>query len=239
MTSPFPRPTPFIISQSVVTGLKIPAIEIDPRNNFVQGAFLFASDIDKLDMKFKTWKEPLQQSRDEVVIPSVRENFDQEGRPKWTPLKPQTLQNRMYMGYARGPILDRSGRLRRIATQKNIWSIVSGVGREGADMLSLNVNYLDGKVPYAEFHQLGAGVRRGRRVGDIQKRITSSGKTTSRFRHREANPALGGDIRTFRLPPRPFIQLTVEEEAEIYTIFFNFMSRQVDKYWGPRDEGLI
>jgi phage gpG-like protein len=234
----FPRPSPFVIAQSVITGLKIPAIEIDPRNNFVRGAFVFASDIDKLEMGFKSWKKPLQEVRDTIVIPSVRENFAQEGRPKWAPLKPQTITNRMYMGYPRGPILERSSKLKRIATQKNIWDIVSGVGREGYDMLSLRTEFLDGRVPYAEFHQLGAGVRRNRKIGEVKTRITRSGKSSTSFRFREPRVEAGESTRTFRLPPRPFIQLTVEEEAEIYAVFYNFMSQQVDKFWGPETKGL-
>lgn len=239
MTSPFPRPSPFMLANAVTSGLKIPAIEIDPRLNFVQGAFLFASDIDKMEMGFKSWKIPLTEARDRVVIPSVRQNFEQEGRPKWTPLKASTVQNRLYMGFSRGPILERTSRLKRVATRKNIWELVSGVGREGYDMLSLRTTVLDQAVPYAEFHQLGAGMRRGRIVGQIKTTISRSGKTTSKFKHREANPLTGGDTRSFRLVPRPFIQLTLDEEVEIYEIFFAFMDRQADKFWGPESKGLV
>jgi len=240
MTSPFPRPTPFIISQAVSSGLSIPAIQIDPRLNFVQGAFLFASDIDKMEMGFRTWKKPLEEARDAVVIPSVVKNFTAEGRPRWQALQASTIQNRLYMGFPRGPILERTGRLRKAATRKNIWELVSAVGREGYDMLSLRTTFLDGMVPYAEFHQLGAGMRRGRRVGDVKGSISRTGDFSGfQFRHREANAAAGGDTRIFKIPPRPFIQLTVDEEIEIYGIFFNFMSDQVDKYWGPESRGLI
>lgn len=240
MTSPFPRPTPFVISQAVQSGLSIPAIEIDPRLNFVQGAFLFASDIDKMGMAFKTWKKPLSEARDAVVIPSVRKNFSAEGRPKWQPLAARTIANRMYMGYPRGPILERSGRLRKAATRKNIWELVSAVGRDGYDMLSLRTTFLDGLVPYAEFHQMGAGVRRGRKFGTMKGNISASGSFSGfKFQSEKARAELGQDTRTFRLAPRPFIQLTLDEEVEIYGIFFNYMSDQVDKYWGPESRGLI
>jgi len=238
MASAFPRPTPFVISDAVTRGLKIPAIEIDPWLNFVRGAYIFASDIDKLSMSFKTWRKPLLEARDAVVVPSIIQNFDVEGRPKWKPLLPQTIQNRLYMGFSRGPILNRTGRLRRAATRKNIWEVVSAVGREGVDMLALRTEFLDGLAPYAYFHQVGAGTRRGRIVGDVRTRISQSGASSTQFRHREANPAFGGDTRTFRLPPRPFIQLTPQDEVEIYGIFYNFMSDQVSKHWGPDVEGL-
>jgi phage gpG-like protein len=229
-----------MLSQAVQSGLKIPAIEIDPRFNFVQGAFLFASDIDKMEMGFKTWRKPLIEARDAVVIPSVRKNFDSEGRPKWQALTSGTIQNRLYMGYPRGPILHRSGRLRKAATRKNIWELVNAVGNQGYDMLSLRTTYLDGLVPYAEFHQLGAGTRRNRVIGRIKGSISQTGEFGGfNFRFDPAKPEKGEDTRTFRMPPRPFIQLTVDEEVEIYGIFFNFMSDQVDKYWGPESRGLI
>lgn len=238
MASNFPRPTPFIVAESVQRGLKIPAIQIDPWLNFVRGAYIFASDIDKLSMGFKSWRKPLLEARDTVVVPSVIANFASEGRPRWKELAPQTLQNRMYMGFARGPILQRTRRLERAATRKNIWEVTSGVGREGVDMLRLRTEFFDGLVPYGYFHQVGAGVRRGRIVGDVRGKISGQSFSGFQFRHREANAAAGAETRTFRLPARPFFQLTIQEEAEIYTIFYNFMSQQVDKFWGPDVEGL-
>src|SRR5258706_1896313 len=158
MTGPgaFPRPTPFVISQAVSSGLNIPAIQIDPRFNFVQGAFIFASDIDKMEMKFRTWRVPLAEARDAVVIPSIEKNFSEEGRPKWKPLAKTTIMNRMYLGFSRGPILERTSRLRKTATQRNLWELVSAVGRDGVDRLRLRTTYLDQKVPYAPFMQLGS-----------------------------------------------------------------------------------
>jgi hypothetical protein len=41
------------------------------------------------------------------------------------------------------------------------------------------------------------------------------------------------------MPPRPFIQLTLDEETEIYSIFFMFMTVQSEKYWGPSSRGLM
>lgn len=248
MPSNFPRPTPFIISEAVTSGLKIPAIQIDPWLNFVRGAYIFASDIDKLSMGFKSWRKPLLEARDTVVVPSIIQNFNQEGRPKWKPLTARTIKNRLYTGFPRGPILQRTRRLEKAATRKNIWEVTSGVGREGVDMLRLRTEYFDGLVPYAYFHQVGAGVRQGRRFGQIAGFIGPSGKFLqfpgikigSGF-NIESVPAraeLGEETRTFRLPARPFIQMTIQEEAEIYTIFYNFMSKQVEKFWGPDVEGL-
>lgn len=239
-----PRPSPFVIAEAVQAGLKIPAVQIDPRNNFVQGAFIFASDIDKMQMGFKSWRVPLAEVRDEIVIPSVRKNFEAEGRPKWIALKAATIKNRLYMGFPRGPILVRTGRLKRAATKKNIWELTSAVGREGYDMLKLRTTYLDQMAPYAEFHQLGARhVTRSLRgggsnfyVSGLQAKITGQRATDIGTSYKSISDptSTGGPL----LPARPFIQLTVDEEAQIYTVFFAFMSRQVDKFWGPESRGL-
>jgi phage gpG-like protein len=258
-----PRPTPFMISTAVtgtgrggegqfVGGLSIPAVSIDPRNNFVRGAFMFADDIDKLGMSFKSWREPLEQSRDLVVIPSIQANFASQGRPAWKPLKKSTIKNRMYMGFPRGPILQRTKRLKTIATRKNIWEVTNDNSREGADMLKLRTIFFDQAVPYAQFQQLGAKLPRKRMVRSLRGSITQSGESRSTgpggtmferqlgtagsfgvFGKEEAFPTSGG-----RLPARPYIKLTTDEEMEIYNIFYSFMSKMVDKFWPPETEGL-
>lgn len=45
---------------------------------------------------------------------SIWRNFEHEGRPRpWPPLQPSTIRDRLRQGYAAGPILVRSGRLKR------------------------------------------------------------------------------------------------------------------------------
>ena len=45
---------------------------------------------------------------------SIRRNFDAEGRPnKWTRLLPATIRDRLRQGFGAGPILDRTGALKR------------------------------------------------------------------------------------------------------------------------------
>jgi len=133
-------------------------------------------------------------------------------------------------------------------TRKNIWDVISAVGREGVDMLMLRTEFVDQLVKYAYFHQFGAGTRRNRTLGFLSTRIGQTGKTRPgsgptvgsgfSISRRAARPELGEDTRTFRLPPRPFLALQTEEEAEIYGIFYNFMSDQVDKHWGREEKGL-
>jgi phage gpG-like protein len=45
---------------------------------------------------------------------SIDRNFQAEGRPqRWAPLQPNTIRERLRLGFGRGPILQRSGKLRR------------------------------------------------------------------------------------------------------------------------------
>lgn len=237
MASAFPKPTPFMISNAVTTGLKIPAVEIDPRLNFVRGAFVFASDIQLLDLKLSSFRKPLEQARDLVVIPSIKMNFEAQGRPQWKQLTQKTMQNRLREGYPRGPILDKSGRLKRAATKKNIWDLTSAVGRTGYDMLALRTEYFDQLVPYAQFHQLGARIPMTREVFKLKGFIGRAGHFGGFSQQREVQ--LFPEARTGKLPPRPFIQLTLDEEVAIYDIFTAFLTTQVNKYWGMKgDKGL-
>lgn len=45
-------------------------------------------------------------------------NFEAEGRPKWTPLKPSTIADRIRQGYGPGPMLQRTKALIRSLTVK-------------------------------------------------------------------------------------------------------------------------
>lgn len=256
MASNFPKPTPFMISEAVVRGLAIPAIQIDPRLNFVRGAYIFASDIQLLDLNLRTFRSPLEKARDLVVIPAIKQNFEEQGRPPWKRLTKKTIYNRLIEGYPRGPILDKSGRLKRAATKKNIWNITSAIGRQGYDMLQLRTVYFDQLVPYGVFHQFGSNPPESRTVRSLHGGIGRGGKTYNydvtgmahafASRHlgfagsfsirgkNELYPSSGG-----KMPARPFISITLDDEIEIYNIFTTYLTTQVNKFWGMKgDAGL-
>lgn len=227
------------------TGLSIPMIEIDPRFNFVRGTAIYAGQIDKLSMEFRSFKEPLKDSLHKVVIPSIHANFAAQGRPSWKALTKRTVQDRMYKGFARGPILQRTRRLKQMATRKNIWEIVPLSSRSGAgaDMLKMRTNYFDQLVPYGKYHQLGAMVPQTRRSNRLRIEISKglSGETDDFESSRiidESRTELfpGGEFGV--IPARPYIKLTNMEEIEIYGIFVAFMVEKVNKHWGPDSEGL-
>jgi phage gpG-like protein len=210
------------------TGLQI---QIDPGQLFVTGIMLYAKKIDRLGMSFSSFKDPLKESLNRVIVPSIIKNFAAQGRPKWKELRKSTKQTRLRKGFPSAPILQMTGKLRREAVKKNIWEIRPLPGSQGADVLRLRAVYFGQKVPYAEFHQRGAGTRFVP-VVTIIRMIHQSGTTQS------GTSQTAGDERDIgKMPARPFIQLVPHEEAEIYNIFVSFMVKNVNKYWGSGSAG--
>jgi phage gpG-like protein len=94
--------------------------------------------------------EPLKESVRNVVIPSIRENFDAEGRPSWEPLSESREAQKAVQGLP-PDILTASGALRRIATQLNIWEFDGGYG-SGEAVASITGF---GDADYGELHMSG------------------------------------------------------------------------------------
>lgn len=116
--------------------------QFDATGSFQRDSKLLATDLDLAALSIKSLREPLTRSVKEVIIPSIRQNFDSEGRPGWEALAPSTVKRR---GTAH-PILDEKGNLKKRATQINIWTI---------DRDSAAITGLDSRVKYAGYHQAG------------------------------------------------------------------------------------
>jgi phage gpG-like protein len=82
-----------------------------------------------------------------IVRDKLTDNFDDEG-PGWAPLAPSTVASRLALGYPAGPILHRSGRMRRSLT---------GQGGDAITQIDGDSLALGSSVPYAGFHQTGTG----------------------------------------------------------------------------------
>lgn len=96
----------------------------------------------------RSLKQPLEQSVDRVIRPGIEERFAMEG-PGWEPLSPETIATRRREGFSDGPILTKTGNLRTVATQKNIWDIQ---GQQGTAFVT--------DLPGAEYgwvHEFGGG----------------------------------------------------------------------------------
>lgn len=181
--------------------LKSPFEVISYREN-THHAFISAKDMEKLS-RIKSFREPLKKCLDTVIVPSIIEQFNRQGRPPWVELKASTKARRArkkfgklstnkkskvdaskFYATMRFKILDETGRLMRVARQKNLWTIKS-------DELMFNEQALTSRVPYGKFHQTG-----------------------TRF-----------------MPARPFVNLRWEHEEEIVSIFDNFQLDRIIKGW--------
>lgn len=95
----------------------IPHIEIG--KDFYGHAIEVTDNINDLAKSLRNMTVPLKTSLHEVIIPAIKENFANEGRPKWKQLAPATV-------IARGsahPILIRTGKLYEAATDESIWEV--------------------------------------------------------------------------------------------------------------------
>lgn len=187
---------------------------------------ILARDIDKLGIDIRSFKEPLMRAIKQVMIPSFRQNFDQEGRPSWESMSEATEMIREREGNS-GPLLNRTGRLKRVAQQQNIWDVT----RESA-----TIRDLPQRVWYGKVHQEGKGgmgsrikremsaaQRRGERIspGEAAKRATASldrdllsGKT-------------GGGGATVNIPARPFILFQEEDMDGVFDIFQEWLDERL------------
>ena len=119
------------------------ALSID----FIPLPAILINDFDKLGLDIRSFREPLKRSIQEVVGPSMHENFAVGGRPPWEPLHERTVDDKAAGGYPED-ILVRSGDLAQVAGQLNLWTI-DGPGGEARS------TGLPERVHYGIFHQSG------------------------------------------------------------------------------------
>lgn len=94
-----------------------------------------------------TFRVPLKEAVDKVMAPSFRKNFEVGGRPSWEPLSEATIGRRESEGFEATPVLVRSGTLKGVAGDPNIWT----VGDEEAYVSDLR------NAAYGGVHQSGGG----------------------------------------------------------------------------------
>lgn len=74
----------------------------------------------------KSLREPLKNSIQQVIAPSIRERFD-VGGPGWEPLSESRLMQKEAQGLPEDTLIAH-GTLRRVAGQLSIWKIEGGYG---------------------------------------------------------------------------------------------------------------
>jgi len=121
------------------------SIDFDPEPIILAGQFM------KFGMDIRSFREPLERSVRQVMVPSLRANFDAGGRPPWQPLATLTVLAKVDKGAAEpmSPLI-LSGKLRRVAGQINLWSINGPEGEASISQEKL------GDVWYGVIHQVGA-----------------------------------------------------------------------------------
>ena len=93
----------------------------------------------------RSFREPLKRSVKQVMGPSFRKNFEVGGRPTWPPLADETLRIKAQQNYP-DDILIRTGKLRRVAGQLNLWSF----SKDDARVVTIPPG-----AEYGQFHMSG------------------------------------------------------------------------------------
>lgn len=108
---------------------------------------IMAAEFAALAVGIQSAQEPLQKSVTNVMVPSIRKNFDVGGRPGWAPVAAATaVQKERYGG---GGTLVRTGALQSRAGSESIWTI------RGEDGYAA-IESVPGDVFYGEIHQTGS-----------------------------------------------------------------------------------
>lgn len=150
--SPVRRPTSRDISRGVQGGLglrggltaaQLTYLEFEPTIGIT------AARLNKLAGELNDFKDILQECIREVIIPSIRTNFQSGGRPPWPPLSENTVEFRAMFDMDPGKgLLIRSGALMSTMGQATLWTVT----RDFAILKDLPDSVWYGKV-----HQAGYG----------------------------------------------------------------------------------
>jgi phage gpG-like protein len=193
MTARLPQAT----GLKIISGLsRAKGIDIQ----FTPSLAIIAGNIDKLGVDIRSFRVPLKRAVKEVMIPSIRKNFDAGGRPAWTPLADATIERK-----GNNSILINSGALRRQMGYQNIWTITKDYAI---------IQDLPQSIWYGKVHQAGAdiGASSSRAVKNI---------TTGRI---VANVSQG---EGFNIPARPFVVVQPSDERGIESVFRHWLDERV------------
>jgi len=194
--------------------IRIPEWDLEPSIGIAAGR------IKRLGLDIRSFKEPLTTAIKTVVIPSIRKNFDEGGRPTpWEPLAEFTIKMRHYQAW---PILRRTGALRKAATQFNIWTVST---------TSAAIRSLPQKVWYGYVHQAGYGsfslftTEASKRLGP-----GASQKDVNNEAFKLMDAVRGeGRAAAIHIPARPFIMFQQEDFEKITAVFYEWMVSRAER----------
>jgi phage gpG-like protein len=191
---------------------------------------IVAKDIDRLAIDIRSMREPLTRSVRDVMVPSIRTNFDVGGRPGWDPLATSTVMRR---GGRAEPILVRKGALRRGVTTISVWTITQ---------TAATIKDLPDRIWYGKVHQSGseggggsAGkwfvpyLKKAAEVlgpGASKQQVTALAYKIFDKRQQKHGPAprSGNDI-----PARPFALFQDEDLDDIQEVFADWLEERARK----------
>lgn len=168
-----------------------------------------AGRIDKLGLDIRSFREPLKNAVKQVMTKSLQANFDAGGRPEsWEPQSAGTLEVMSNMKVD-GTLMNRSGALRSVVGQINIWTFTE---------VSATIRDLPSRVWYGKVHQAGYSGSTGGTGG------------FSRFSRRGSGSESGGR-QVSAIPARPFIMIQDEDIDQIHKVFMDWLQSRVDRSW--------
>jgi phage gpG-like protein len=196
---------------------------------------LVAKNLGDLGLALESMRVPLTIAVREVIIPSIRHNFESNGRPRWEPLAPNTVKAR---GGSASPILHITGALEEAATSFEIWAI----GDTTATVRSLPED-----VFYGLYHQAGSEAKGSGSNVAILSRLAPGSQAAEAFlskfkamaqkelgpnasaehiHNRAVGLVIDSDTYNWQLPARPFILWQEEDLPKIEAIFSAWMERE-------------
>ena len=209
------------LSPSIVSSIK-----------FLPSIGFVTSRIEKLNLDIRSFRVPLERSIREVMVPSIRRNFDAGGRPAWEPLADGTIRARELLGFSSDNPLVRTGSLRRVASQINIWHVT---------IESAVIDDLPDKVFYGKIHQAGTGSPQGQsapKITPVLKRGSVRPTREPRYyepgyeaflKQKKASSGISSsdDNKKRYIPARPFLIIQPEDVTAIELIFVEWLNMRI------------
>jgi phage gpG-like protein len=193
---------------------------------------ILARDMDKLGIDIRSFREPLTRAVKQVMIPSIKKNFDSQGRPGWEPLAEDTLLLRDRLGQT-GPILNRTGQLKRNMGYQTMWSITQEYAI---------IKDLPQRVWYGKVHQEGRSGMQTRIKNEVAKAkkrgfVLSPGNAAKNvMKQMDAELKSGQASKHSRtnIPARPFVMFQDQDYDDIEEVFGKWLQERIDRNlrWG-------